>query len=1203
MKKLLFILLAFIVVSVQWLTLSAQTFVVVDKNGNRVTYDVSKLDSVTFQQDPPAITVYEVVDQANGNGGQGNGDPTVEVTQYTFDDVKGLAGEPGFFFAHPDTVYVDGEGETFVFQLRTSVDYDYTPGSDWLSFYDDIEETDSLLFTAGPNPMTTPRSSYVIFTGKDGVMSDTLWVVQSAKTDSRYIDIDWSTTTLDNFNEESGEAQLTFSGDVPMMGDYDVVLLPSNGDYTIRLIDAVQQAEGSKTVTLSTRQGVMGNLFKDMRFNLSTDTDGSAHSKSFDVNGEYIPTYTPAKVEVLVGDEFVEMYDSGRAKSRSARSVDMEHEFIHKEFNADGKVLWDGGNIGTLSWEKLNFNLDLKGLFSFDFGDIPFEKVRMGDLQNLKISLQGGVDMEMLLNYTVKGGASWESDPWTLMKNVIPTKRFTFYVGTVPVYITVGADLLAEVSLGASGIATISGGAKASTTVTYGVEWDAEEGLKKISESERSFEMLGPTVKIQACADAEATAYPKIEIGIYKVLCPTIMPKAYIRAAAHGQSVDAQYVAWDAGIETGVDLGLGLCLDLFFWKKDLGEIEPINVFNFPLVQLPDEIKLLNEPEEEMLLNTMKEVKYHVTNKNYITGTEYNAEAMLVHFTAEGGELEDEYGYTDSEGNVSAFFTLRDQKGGKIMAEVVKGGSCDEEEGDGDDGDDYNVIKADDWAAIAIQNRLTPEPTKQTIAEDAESATITFKLEQYSSKTQTWKGIGNKTIYFEAKGGSCNASGVTTPDGIATATFTPEEDFTEGSVTGTVTLSEPGAWSGIATGNIYAESEDPCDTGDEDLNKANLQDNTYVVENKTTGETQTRSYVPKWSEWSTDQDAIHFSLEDADAEGGTLGMVYGFIPLTMKDVVLTLTGQTFENTPGAKFGFGIYEGEFVEADFAKFSGDDAFGNIKPESKIMLRQPCNQKAASSAHSTSSTRGESEYTGDYELLFYLVFRNQVWNDETGQMEDGDDYVIYGKGTMPMHVPHVTWMQLDAEDDWVKVGNSTVVNLVDYDEKAAAWDWNDVELIAQAKNGNDAWNGANEGYFSWDAATHTLTSLKSNENKDVTLRFALKSNPEVTTSMSIRTGEGWKYTSISTSETEMTASAPTYFAFSFNWTPKDSESEKFDYYSIEIDPATNPDGYFQLSMQYASQGWPMQCNYNTPPGEYNIRFRLKSNHDVYTTMKIIIN
>ena len=1201
MKKLLFLLVTFLIVTIQWSTISAQTFVVVDKSGNRTTYDVSKLDSVTFQQSPPAFTVYEVVDKPGGGNGQEGDDPTVEVTQYVFDNVNSLAGEPGFLFAHPDTVYVDGEGETFIFQLRTSVDYDYTTGSAWLSFTDDIEDTDSLLFTAAPNPMTTPRSGYILFSGKDGVMSDTLWVVQDAKRESHYIDIDWSTTTLDNFDEESGKAQLTFNGDVPAMGDYDVVLLPKDGDYVIRLIDEVQQTEGSKTVRLATRQGVMGNLFKDMRFNLSTDTDGSAGSKSYDANGEYVPTYTPVKVEVLAGDEFVEIYDDGRAKSRYVGAVDMEHDFIHKEFNADGKVLWDGGKAGTLSWEKLNFNLDLKGVFSFDFGDIPFEKVRMGDLQNLKIALEGGFDMEMLLNYTVKSEVKWEPDPWTLIKNVIPTKRFTFYVGTVPVYITVGADLLAEVSLGASGIASVSGGAKASTSIAYGVEWDAEDGIKKIAECERSFEMLGPTTQIQACANAEAAAYPKIEIGIYKVLCPTIMPKAYLRAAAHGRSVESQYVAWDAGIETGVDLGLGLCLDLFFWKKDLGEIDPINVFNFPLVQLPDEIELLNQPEEEMLLKSKKEVKYHVTNKNYITGTEYNAEAMLVHFTAEGGELDEEYAYTDTDGNVSAFFTLTDEKGGKVEAEVVKGGNCDADEDAGDD--EEEAIKADDWTAIAIQNRLVCTTPKQTIAEGAESANVTFRLEQYSSKTEQWAPLANKTIYFEATGGSCTSSAVTSQQGTVTAVFTPEEDFSEGSVTATIALSEPGAWQGIATGNIYAESEDPCDTGDEDLNKANLQDNTYVVENKTTGETQTRSYVPKWSEWSTDQDAIHFSLEDADAEGGTLGMVYGFIPLTMKDVVLTLTGQTFENTPGAKFGFGIYEGEFVEADFAKFSGDDAFGNIKPESKIMLRQPCNQKAASSAHSTSSTRGESEYTGDYELLFYLVFRNQVWNDETGQMEDGDDYVIYGKGTMPMHVPHVTWMQLDAEDDWVKVGNSTVVNLVDYDEKAAAWDWNDVELIAQAKNGNDAWNGANEGYFSWDAATHTLTSLKSNENKDVTLRFALKSNPEVTTSMSIRTGEGWNYTSIKTSQEVMEQSAPSYFAFSFDWTPKSSESERFDYYSIELDPDTNPDGYFRISTQYASQGWPLECNYATPPGEYNLRFRLKSDHSVYTTMKIIIN
>ncbi len=50
----------------------AQTFVVVDKEGNRKTYNVSNLDSITFQTDYPGFTVYEDV---------------LEKKQYTFDEV------------------------------------------------------------------------------------------------------------------------------------------------------------------------------------------------------------------------------------------------------------------------------------------------------------------------------------------------------------------------------------------------------------------------------------------------------------------------------------------------------------------------------------------------------------------------------------------------------------------------------------------------------------------------------------------------------------------------------------------------------------------------------------------------------------------------------------------------------------------------------------------------------------------------------------------------------------------------------------------------------------------------------------------------------------------------------------------------------------------------------------------------------------
>ena len=822
---------------------TAQTFVVVDKKGNRVSYDVSRLDSVTFQQTPPGFTVYEVVSPSSSEGGETPEEPIQETTAYTFDNVQSFSGDPDFLFSHPDTVYVVADGQDFKFLLRTNVEYSYKSSANWLmQIVTDSSETDSLSFTASMNPMTTQRIGYIAFASLDESQKDTLWVVQAGKYDSRYIDIDWTKTTLDSFNEESGEAQLTFRGDVPVMGDYDVVLLPKDGSYIIRLINDVQQAEGSKTVTLSTRQGLMGNLFKNTKFTLATETGGQNTQRGMRFSKDASqPVYLPTKVEILNGDRYFEIYNADRPASNRASGneltsypagapVDLEKEFVSWEYNDDGRVLWESG-VQSLSWDKLNFNIGLKGRFSFDFGDVAFEKVRMGDLQNLKITLEGGFDTELVMKYAVASEVSYEKE-WTLKENVIPDLRYTFMVGTVPVYINVGADLMANVSLGASGEASITTGVKASNTVSYGVEWDAEKGLSKISECEKNLELVGPDLGIQAHAEARATVYPQIEIGIYKVLCPTISPQPYIKAEADGRLVENKYVAWNAGVSTGVDLGLGLCLDLFFWKKDLGEIDPINVFDLPLVSLPDEIKLLNEPEEEVLINGKREVKYHVTNKINLTGKTYNAPGVLVHFEAEGGELEDEYGYTDKDGNVSAFFTLNDLKGGTVKAEVVLGAEGEEPE-EGTAVDEEDGIKADDWTAIAIDHRLTPSPASQEIDKET-TAAIVYKLERYNSKTGEWTGFGGQTIEFEATGGTvAPTSAVTAQDGTVAITFTPEDEATEGKVTGSTSGKDPDPWGKVSSATVKIKSDEGGDDiviVDEGLKKADkLKDNVYVID--------------------------------------------------------------------------------------------------------------------------------------------------------------------------------------------------------------------------------------------------------------------------------------------------------------------------------------------------------------------------------------
>ncbi|MBR7048706.1 MAG: hypothetical protein IKI16_02490 [Prevotella sp.] len=193
-------------------------------------------------------------------------------------------------------------------------------------------------------------------------------------------------------------------------------------------------------------------------------------------------------------------------------------------------------------------------------------------------------------------------------------------------------------------------------------------------------------------------------------------------------------------------------------------------------------------------------------------------------------------------------------------------------------------------------------------------------------------------------------------------------------------------------------------------------------------------------------------------------------------------------------------------------------------------------------------------------------------------------------------------AEKDWVKVGESTKVTVTQYYEENATWDWNDTQLIGSSTDYTDARNGVNEGFFSWDAATQTLTSLKSNDNKRVYVCLGLISNPEVKYTLMINTGEGWKYTMIKTSQEEITTNANSYPSFSFDWSPKESEDERMDFNALELDPQTNPNGYFKFPTSYASQGWPVHVSYECPAGEYTLRFRVKSNHDVNCTMKFII-
>ena len=796
-KQLLFLLALFTmiwpalsIINCQFSILKAQTFVVVDKNGNRTTYDVSKLDSVTFQQTPPGFTVYEETSPSSSEGGGTPVEPAQETTSYTFDAVQSFSGDPNFLFTHPDTVFVKADGQDFKFQLRTNVEYSYKSSADWLlQIATDNANTDSLSFSAGMNPSTSQRIGYLYFQSNDQKMLDTLVVVQSGKRDSRYIDINWDKTTLESYNKETGRAVLVFQEEVPVMGKYDVTLLPSENTYSIRLIDDVQQLSDTK-VQLDTREGKMGNLFKDQQFTLCSDPsyDPSSDSGSSSEGGTK-PSKAPAISGNIIYPESIELCENGRpvmeVYNRARRSqLEKEYNIFEYKYDNSGETIWEKG-ANKVSWNTCTFDVGLKGIFSFDFGDVAWEDVRFGDLQNFKAYLDGDFNTDLILQYELTKGVEAKYEK-TLKKDIF-SYRVKFMVGTIPVWINLKSDLKASVEAKAEGTVAVTGGVRASANLKGGVEWDTNRGVNPISSFDYQYELVSPEVTAEAHAEAKAYVWPEINIGIYDVLCPTINPKPYIRAYADARTAEANkpFFGWNAGISTGVDLTLGLNLDLYFWKKEIGEIDPINLIDYDLVAVPTKIELEGDTISRVLKGTTHEVKYKVKGHNSITGSDYIIPGALVKVESLGGgqiDKEDGYYYTGWDGTVTVQFEQSDSIPAYLKATLVTG-------------DEERDKECRNWHSEVVDFRFTAVADDNAIsATRAGKAEVEFLLEEYT-KTKAdekgyWMGAYGYKVGFSATNGKLDADTIITNQyGKVVINFDGGENFDGGTLTAQAVVQE------------------------------------------------------------------------------------------------------------------------------------------------------------------------------------------------------------------------------------------------------------------------------------------------------------------------------------------------------------------------------------------------------------------------------
>ena len=599
-------------------------------------------------------------------------------------------------------------------------------------------------------------------------MRDTLVVVQAGKTDSHYIDIDWNTTSVTSFNEQTGYTVLTFQGEAPDMGKYDVFLMPMDNSYAIRLVDNATHTPGSHIVTLNTREGKMGNLFKSKSFTLCSDPNYSeepanapALARRAGVS-ETGPIFYPETIELCAdGKPFAEVYNRQQAMRRSQ----MSKEFNIFEYNYDNSGAEIGGG---LSWETCTFDVGLKGIFHFNFGDVAWEQVRFGDLIDFKAYLEGDFNTELVLKYALSAGVEWSAEK--VLKEDIFSYRVKFMVGTIPVWINISSDLMAGAEASANGEISITGGIKASANLKAGLQWNKAIGVTPIYEFEKNWELVEPEVKAEAHAEAKAYTWPQIKIGIYDVLCPTINPKPYIRAYADARAEKVPYFGWDAGLTAGVDLTLGLSLDLFFFEKDLGEIDPINLIDVDLVKLPQRIDMISNADRNIMVGDTCHVVYRVMSKNRLTNSEFPLPGVLLHVEkaeGSGGTIDSdqkfnddpEWCYTDKKGEVTVVYTQNDTIPAKINVTLMTG-------------DEEKDIEVPEWSCTIKDYRLTALDVDETensiIASSSGRAEQKYLLEEYtkgSAETDgRWQGMNNVTVDFKATGGTMEANSATTQDG-------------------------------------------------------------------------------------------------------------------------------------------------------------------------------------------------------------------------------------------------------------------------------------------------------------------------------------------------------------------------------------------------------------------------------------------------------
>ena len=339
--------------------------------------------------------------------------------------------------------------------------------------------------------------------------------------------------------------------------------------------------------------------------------------------------------------------------------------------------------------------------------------------------------------------------------------------------------------------------------------------------------------------------------------------------------------------------------------------------------------------------------------------------------------------------------------------------------------------------------------------------------------------------------------------------------------------------------------------------------------------------------STNTAALSFTLADEvptgenDTDGNPVLTTNGWgqfvLPAACVGNLQTFTKTFFSQYPWAEVMFHNYDeswmtqsSSFVGVKTGTSSDGSVWGNMNLDgsSQFLIKEKTTVKS---------------YEGQYDLFFALSFQNEEHDPDTGEDVPGAEYSIYGHAVIDHVVPELTDISLYTDKNFVKPNESTTLSVEHTD--GAAFDWSKLQLTKQ-------YRGNTEGtWFTFDAASHTLTCTADAGNTDLSLVFSYPGfnyNPTVY----ITAGAGWPFTSFTLDPSYLVMGGWAYLPITAGTYSPMNQGSWTDS-CLEIDPASDPNNNFYYWSGYMGKNYPS-------PGNYTIRLRIRSNHDVSCELPI---